>query len=65
MQELELKMQGGLMHEGGGVITGFYGTCITFHVIECCKGHSIVESSLDAGLLSLHELSMDKRQLSL
>ena len=27
MQELELKMQGGLMREGGGgVIAGFYGT---------------------------------------
>ena len=25
MQELELKMQGGLMREGGGVIAGFYG----------------------------------------
>ena len=28
MQELELKMEGGLMREGGGVIAGFYGTCI-------------------------------------
>ena len=25
MQELELKMEGGLMREGGGVIAGFYG----------------------------------------
>ena len=25
MQELELKMKGGLMREGGGVIAGFYG----------------------------------------
>ena len=25
MQEVELTMQGGLMHERGGVITGFYG----------------------------------------
>ena len=30
MQELELKMQGGLMREGGGVIAGFYGTCIKY-----------------------------------
>ena len=27
MHELELKVQGpGLMHEGGGIITGFYNT---------------------------------------
>ena len=25
MQELELKMQGGLLRKGGGVIPGFYG----------------------------------------
>ena len=36
MQELELKIQGGgggLMHEGG-VITGFYGTCIVIDYVN-------------------------------
>ena len=28
MQELELKVQGGLIHEGGGVIAGFYGVLL-------------------------------------
>ena len=27
MQELEPKLQGGLIREGGGVFAGFYGTC--------------------------------------
>ena len=30
MQELELKIHGGLMREGGGVITGFYGICYNY-----------------------------------
>ena len=28
MQELEPKLQGGLIREGGGVFAGFYGTCV-------------------------------------
>ena len=35
MQELELKMEGGLMREGGGVIAGFYGNHIIMYYIPC------------------------------
>ena len=31
MQELELKMEEGLMHEWGGVIAGFYGITCNYH----------------------------------
>ena len=41
MQELELKLQGGLMHEGGGVFEGFYGIYISGPYIISCPTFSL------------------------